>query len=443
MPLRLIVWISSYIAGAVLAFAVHPIYGLYAYFLDYYEHPPLRWWGKSLPDLRWSLLIAGVVIVAYFVRRTLLTEVRVREFPQTKWLLFFVLYSFIVTLSPLAVWKEESWEASITLAKFFVLYWLIIKVAGTKQHFRSLLLCQMLGVASWGWTAFEAPKRAAGRLYGIGGADSFNDNFAAIHIVGLLPLIGIGLFTGKRWEKVVCILVAPFVLNMFILCNSRGPFLALIFMAVASLLITQGAVRKKICVLLVLGSILFIRLVDPTFVRRQQTSHEYEKDKSSWHRIVSWDGAVELIKDHPFGTGGRGFEFLSPIYIPEVVAAHKGQLRGVHSTPFQVASQWGIPGLIFFFGFIWSTLRELRDIRMRAPNTPEGERIALESVALTLGICGVMIGGLFSTRTYGEIVYWLPAFAAVLRNIHTQELRQESEPAALDPEEPLAVTTSS
>jgi probable O-glycosylation ligase (exosortase A-associated) len=432
VPLTALVWIIAYGGGAVLSFVVHPIYGLFAYFLDYYGHPPLRWWGKALPRLRWSLIISLITFVAYLLKRNQIPALKITNHPQTKWLLLFVICTLLITISPLAVWPAESWEGTMTIMKFAALYFLITKIVRTKEHFCALVLVHILGVFWWGWNAFENPKRSSGRLIAIGGADTYHDNFAAAHLLGVLPFIGAGFFTGKWWEKIICLVAAPFVLNTFILCNSRGAFLAMLFAGGVALLITKGAVRRNILIALLLGGVLFYQLMDPTFIQRQQTIQSYEEDNSATGRLTAWKGAVKLIQDYPLGTGGGGYDFLSPIYIPEIVEAHGGELRTVHNTYLQAASEWGIQGFILFMGFFLSTLRELHGIRKREIQTPEGKRIALESVAITLGLCGVLAASMFINRVYGEILYVLPALAAALKNIHAQEAEVEAAETATE-----------
>ncbi len=82
-----------------------------------------------------------------------------------------------------------------------------------------------------------------------------------------------------------------------------------------------------------------------------------------------------------------------------------------------------------YVGFLWAIFRELGRIRRRVPDTPGGQRIVLESVALTLGLTGTLVAGIFSDRLYGEVVYWLAAFTALLRHMHTLELQAEHEAA--------------
>jgi hypothetical protein len=405
MSLTALMWIIAYAVGAILAFS-HPIFGLFVYFMDYYAHPPLRWWGKALPDYRWALIIAIITLVAYLIKRNSLPKLSIRSHPQTKWLIFFIFNTFLII--PLAVWPEKNMENIEELVKLGILYLLIIKIVRSKEHFRYMIIFHILGIFDWGWNAFDDPKRKSGRLFGIGGPDSLQDNGTAAHLLAILPFI-------------------MSVFNTFILANSRGAFVALLVTGVLSILLTKGPIRQKTILAMLIAGVVFYNLIDNRFIQRQQTIQTYEEDNASIERIESWKGALNLIQDYPLGTGGGGYEALSPIYIPEIVEAHNGELRGVHNTFLAVASEWGIQGFVFFMGFLASTFWELWQIRKAAPHTAAGERIRTDSLALTLGLIGVLTAGFFINRLYAEAIYWLTAFTAALRNIQAQVNTEEVE----------------
>ncbi len=429
MSLTALAWISSYILGIFLAF-VHPIYGLFTYFMDYYAHPPLRWWGKALPDYRWSLIIAIITLIAFLIKRNYLPKLYIKKHPQTKWLILFLLNTFAVT--PMAVWGEENKQLIEVIIKITLFYLVVIQTIRTKEHFRYLMIFHILGIFDWGWNAFVDPQRKAGRLFGIGGPDSLNDNGTAAHLLAILPFLGSVFFTGKWWEKLLCIATLPFVFNTFILANSRGAFIALLVTGLMSLLITKGSLRWKTLMAMLLAGLVFYNLMDDKFIKRQQTIQTYEEDNASIERIESWKAALTLIRDHPLGTGGGGFEALSPIYIPDIVEAHEGELRNVHNTFLLVASEWGVQGFLLFMAFILSTIRGLLKIRKEAPQTPAGERVRMDSIALILGLVGILSAGFFFNRLYAESVYWLAAFAAVLRNIHAQVVAEAAQSTPSD-----------
>ena len=64
MSLTALVFIAVYFLALGLAFARHPVYGLYAYMLSFYQHPQSRWWGGDLPEMRLSLVAAVVTLIA-------------------------------------------------------------------------------------------------------------------------------------------------------------------------------------------------------------------------------------------------------------------------------------------------------------------------------------------------------------------------------------------
>jgi hypothetical protein len=69
MSAWLAIFIGGYFGGLVMAIR-HPIFPLMAYLVFYYMPPHLNWWGRFLPDLRYSLLAAGVVALSVFLTRT-------------------------------------------------------------------------------------------------------------------------------------------------------------------------------------------------------------------------------------------------------------------------------------------------------------------------------------------------------------------------------------
>ena len=63
MSLTLLAFVGFYVGLLVLALGRNPIFGLYAYLLAYYGHPPGSWWGDPLSDVRWSLIAAIVTLM--------------------------------------------------------------------------------------------------------------------------------------------------------------------------------------------------------------------------------------------------------------------------------------------------------------------------------------------------------------------------------------------
>lgn len=409
MPKTALLWLAAYGAGLLLSL-VDPFYALLAYLLDYYAHPPLRWWGDSLPDLRWSLLAALVLLASYTVHGRSLFDRSIVGHSQTLWLLALLAAAILVT--PFAVDPARNLEELITLAKLTLLYMLIVGTVRTRSQFRWVVIVMIAGALLWGVDAYLHPERTAGRLRGVGGPDSDADNSTAAHLLTVLPFIGVYLWKGRPAERLLAFVAMPFVLNAVILCNSRGASVAMVAMAGATLFLTHGRQRMLLAGAVASGGVLFAVLLDHTFVDRQLALFGSELDTSAAGRLETWKGALRLMRDRPFGAGGGGWDALSPVYIPDIVAAFDGQARAVHNTFLLVGTDWGVLGLVLFLAFVVATLRQLHAIRRVSAD----DRATLESLALEVGLVGFLVAAFFINRAYAEVLYWFAALSAALAN---------------------------
>lgn len=419
MPATAIAWVLAYTGGALAALA-DPFFALLVYLLDYYAHPPIRWWGKGLPDLRWSLLAAGILLVTFLLKRGNPFSRSTLRHAQTKWLLAFLLVSLLVT--GLAVSPERSIQCVGDLAKLVLLFFLISGTVRTKAQFRFFVLAMILGSLLWGVNTYFDPSMEAGRLRKVGGPDSFNDNSAAAHLLTVLPFLGITLLSGTWLERGLSLLAAPLVLKTLILCNSRGATVALGVAALAGIVLAGPRFRLKVAVLLIVGSGIALSFADRSFVDRQVTLMRYGEDGSAMGRIDAWKGAIRLMGDYPLGAGGEGFNLLSPIYIPEVVAEHGGEERSVHSTFLAVGADWGVLGLSCFLGFLVASFLTLHRIRRETTDRD----LFLQSYALELSLIGFLTASIFIVRVYADILYWLAALTVALRNIQQTPAEEAS-----------------
>jgi hypothetical protein len=425
VPKFTLFWLVTYMTGLVLAF-VNPVFGTYTYLFEYYLRPSLHWWGRAhLPFyIRWNFIAAVVAILAYATRRGAFPEVGKMPLTPPKFLLALLL--LMVVMSPFAVTPELSWTSANAYMSLIIFYGLIVGTVKSETAFDWFIALSMAGAGWWGWEAYTNPKRDQGRLASVGSGDTLNDNFAAAHLLTVIPFIVIYLILHKdKRLRAIALISAPFVINTFILCNSRGGVVGLLSAAIACLVLVQKNHRLRIVA--ILGAVVwsFYVLADPEFLARQQTTTQYEDDGSATQRIASWKGGVQLIKDYPLGTGGSGYEELSPIYIPDVVMWNRGEKRAPHNTLVLVTSEWGWPGLFLFLGYYVSTFALLRQIRKRAVSALWYYR----ALAIELSLVGLFVAGLFSDRLYAEAPYWMGALALALHRIQTKALEVAKAPA--------------
>jgi putative inorganic carbon (hco3(-)) transporter len=429
-----VLWIVTYCVGLLAAF-VHPVYGTYTYLFEYYLRPSLHWWGKELPDYRWNLTIAIVAIAAYFVRRQSLEPLA--RIPKAPAMFLLALLALMVVMSPFAANAELSWKAVSYFLTLMVFLGLVVGTVRTEKAFDAFIAVHIAGAGWWGWEAYLNPKRQSGRLEAVGSGDTWGDNAAAAHLLTVIPFVLVYLLAHKdKRFRLLAFVTAPFIINVFVLCNSRGSVVGMAAAIAAGLILAQGRHRFKMIVAGVAVAIGVLFLADPEFIHRQQTTSDYENDGSATERLESWQAGLRLIADRPLGAGGSGFEELSPVYIPGIVAAHRGQKRAPHNTAILVLSEWGIPGFFLYAGFFMSVFLLLRQVRKRA-----GFGIwYYRALAIELSLVGLLVAGLFTDRLYSEAPYWMAALAIALHRIQASALQHSATAVPAVPPSPMEVS---
>jgi hypothetical protein len=414
-------WLAIYWGGLLASIANTPVYGLAIYLFEYYLRPSLHWWGKDLPEWRYSLIVSVVLAASYFMRRDALPDLRPSKNPALKWLLAFG--SIMLLVTPMAVNVAESWDAAEMFWKFIILYGFIVAIVRTEWAFNLFVAMHVAGAGWWGWEAYLDPKRDASRLLNVGSSDTLNDNQAAGHLLTVLPfaLLLIANVKDKRL-RLLALVALPFIINVFILCNSRGATVGLVVALASTLLLARSGHRFKMALAGVGVVAAFLVLADPEFIARQQTTLDYQEQTTAQGRLSNWHAAMGLIADYPFGAGGYGYNELSPIYAPSIIAGRTTGKISPHNTWVLITAEWGIPGIIVFLCFIGTTFRLLHRIRSECVDNASYYR----SLAIQIGLIGTLTAATFSDRLYGESIYWLCALSVAAYRIHRHEVESRA-----------------
>lgn len=419
MSLTGIAFLLVFFAGLFLAFVRHPSYGLYTYIAVFYLHPPSRWWGESLPDLRWALLAAIVTLIASW---------RLPAIPGRRpWigsvpgalLLLFTAWLWIQSLWALD--KEEHLEASFLFTKYVLLFYLIFRLVVTPADVKKFLIVHFLGCVFLGWLALG--ETVSGRLEGVGGPGIDEANAFAMQLsTGVLAgaMLSLAYADWRRWAIVVMI---PLVLNGVILSGSRGGFLALLVGGLVLWFMKPVEYRKIFYVFAALGVLLFGMLAHDAFWERMETigaitrPGEREMDTSAESRIAIAKAQLRMAADYPQGTGHRGTSVLSPLYIEEKYLA--GRLDGAqrrrssHSTFMTALAEQGVPGAVWFIAiWVWSA-RAARSLARHTRQTADSELRMLTAV-VAAALASVFIAGMFVDYMKAEVQVWFWALLASL-----------------------------
>jgi hypothetical protein len=388
----------------------------------YYMPPHFNWWGRFMPDLRYSMLAAFVLTLSVLIHRNSAEPLKEEKNPALPWLLFFGLNTIVVTAW--AFQRARSWLFTVAFLKLILIYVLIPPAVRLPIHFDTVAAVHVAGATYWGYKAWDNPKRTAGRLDEVGGVDTQNDNQAAGHLLTVLPFVALYVFTLKnKFPRIAAAIGGGLVVNLFILCNSRGATLGLIVSGLAALLLIGKGRRARMIGVGVLGIAGMLVLADPEFIQRQQTTTD-PQDGSAQSRLEFWVAGLQMFRDNPLGGGGRAFHILSGRYLPDLLEQQGAEERSAHNTFVQLSTEWGIQGTLLYLGFMIATVRMLHNIRKRAP---ENQWYFYRSLATEVALIGTMTASFFSNRLYGESIYWMCALAFALHRLQSTELARTAD----------------
>jgi O-antigen ligase len=434
----------------VLAFARHPIYGLYFYFATIFVYPPSRWWGYVIPDLRWALLSAGVAIAAVIFHRGRLAK-------KPPWIangaaVILVMYAaWMWVQSPWALDPGEHFDGSTKFLKFLVAFWLVYRLTDSKEALRDILSAFVTGCVVLGVLA-QIAGREGGRLDGVGGPGLDDSNTLGMYLATGV-IVALGLFmTCKGWRKWLNLGMLIVILNGFVLANSRGAFLGLVAGGLVVMACKARQHRREFWILTLVAAIGFPLIVDAAFIQRMFTIGDVVRDSedadmSARSRVEIYEAQLRMAADYPLGTGYRGTVVLSRTYLDRKwLTRNNGPDdpdagRSSHNTLMTTLVEQGWPGLAMFLCLLgWIGRAMLRVRRMNGGGVdPEITTLAATCCA---GLAVVMVAGTATDYLMVEVQFWLFGCleSALQLGEANRATRTQADPAAAM--RPLARTQS-
>ena len=433
----IVAFIVTYAGSLLAALIIDASYGIYYYQMIYFLNPPARWWGAQLPDLRYSYIIAIVILVAYSIRYQQYSKNRLMAVPMTKWLLVFLL---MVTITSFwAVWPDMHNVLLVYHFKLMMFMGIAYKVINTYRKYEIMIWTFLLGNFYIGWVSRRVGRTGMGRLEDTGPADTGGDgNATSAILVAAVPLLLFYLWKGKWWQRLMSVVCLAFVMDTVVLINSRGSFLALV-LSLGYLLLkgvflaseTNRRDRVKIFALVMAGAVIFFSLADDIFWSRMGTIvSDSEEEFGGGGRKYFWFKTFDLVKTYPFGVGGWGYQYLSSEFIPEdLLVAGDGSgpgRRAVHSTYFQCLAEYGYLGAFVFAGILLSTFRFLKRTQMHVRRNGN-LFVYYQAIALESSLIAYLTAAIFLSLLYPEVLYWLILFSACMGNIYMLRDKQSTE----------------
>ena len=434
MSLTAVAFILVYVILLCLSMIRGPMWGLYAYFLAFYQLPSNYWWGTELPDLRWSFVAAAVTFCSALLDRG--TGPRTdgsSTLALRPWYSTFPARCMIALCA--WMWLELFWainvpqhmEGAALYSKYVLLFALLYMLVNTPRRMETLFWCHIVGCFVWGWIAYTTEVR--GRLDIALSPEGADSNLIGYHMATGLAFAGFMFVQLKGLKRWVVFAASPFILNAIILTASRGATLGLLAAGVSSVLFAPRAKRFPVYAACLLAIPLMLRLAgNDIFWERMGTLTQTDPQKmegSAASRIPIIEANWRMFLDHPFGVGYRSNMFLSPQYMSDnlLTTAETGQrLRAAHNSFMASLVDYGVPGGLFMLGMVgWSFARLVRMKCLDRRGLPSD--LGAYRAALAAGLTANLVTGQFINLQKTETWFWMLAAVGCLDQMCTAHLR--------------------
>ncbi len=331
-----------------------------------------------------------------------------------------LLFAVAIHLSFLVAF-DVSWSQEYY--KFFI-QWLVVmfiatSIVTTKERiyvfFIVLFLCSLkiaIGTAKiWVFRGFSFTS------WGLMGPPGYFQNSGELAVL-MLILFPIGYYLYHRykddvraWEKYVLLAATICPVLTILGSSSRGAQLALL--AQVCIMFWRKIFRPKFLIgILVVGWLGWTVLPD----EQKERFTSIGEDKSSIQRMLYWEHAWDMMKEHPaLGVGYYNFIPYYTKHYPEDMLYGKAQLP--HNIFFQIGTDAGFIGLIFYLLIIIASLTRRLPIKAGA-RVGDDEFFLLLWKALKLSVLGFVIAGQFVTIGYYPFLWILITFQTCISLVY-------------------------
>jgi O-antigen ligase len=364
-----------------------------------------------LEILRPAALTGAVAILLYLLDSHPLRRSRHLFGSTSRYLSAFVLWAVLSV--PGSLFEGNSFDLVFNnLIKTAVMFFIIAGAVRGVRDVERLAGAYFLSVAVY--AAVVIWRFGGGMDWRLGTLYYYDANDFATLAVTAMPLGLYFLHTARRPSAVLgAALGLAAVMIAFVWSGSRGGFIAFVSVAAFLVLRYRGiSFRWRVCTIaltmLMLGAVaseqywnqMRLILSDADYNRTEETG-----------RLRIWSRGIGYMLEYPvLGVGPNNFPVAEGTLSPHAERQQLGigvRWNAAHNTFIQVGAELGIPGLLLFAAMIATALGALRRSRGM---TGDGGASHLR-LALMASLIGFVVGSVFLSLAYSEMLYTLLALA--------------------------------
>ena len=369
-------------------------------------------------------ILMGALAMLLFLRDTSSVR-RVRRvlIPTTQWVI--ALLFWIALSTPGAIVRGTSFD--LLFGNFIKTFLMFLVIAAGVRGIRDVERLAMAYLASAAIYAAVIVSRfdlGEGDSWRLGDLYYYDANDFATFVVTAMPIALYVIHRARaayqRWLGVAALALLT---TAFVRTGSRGGFIALIAVV---LFVNVGyraiALRWRVLATASVAIVVLAVASDRYWTQMGTIMSDADYNRSEeTGRMKIWQRGIGYMLEYPvFGVGANNFNAAEGMLSP---FAQRQQLgRGVkwnaaHNSYVQVGAELGIPGLLMFIGMIASAFAALRR-SSRTAGTARSDNAGPElTQAISASLVGFVVGAVFLSLAYSEILFTLLALAVALQKV--------------------------
>ena len=379
----------------------------------------------ALESIRPALITGAIAILIYLLDRR--SERRLKRLwtSPTAWLAALVVW--MVFSVPGALVRSTSLD--LVLNNFLKTALMYVVIAGAVRGFRDverLAVVYFAGAAVYAGVIVTRFDLTGGEGWRLGHLYYYDANDFATFAVTALPL-GLYCVAAARhlYTRALGCIALALLAVAFVWTGSRGGFIA--FLAVVLYIVLRYRTVPLVWRAAGMGlvAIVVVAAASERYWSQMSTilsDTDYNRTEETG-RMQIWSRGIGYALSHPvLGVGPDNFPAAEGLLAPFASRQQLGvgvRWNAAHNSYIQVAAELGLPGLLFFIGFLVSTLAALRRAMSRARAVDPSSRVPQLAQALTGALIGFMVGAFFLSLAYAEMLYTLVALSVGLHKVTT------------------------
>lgn len=408
------------VAFAVPIALLRPFEGLLIYLWFSFARPADFVWRADRFDF--MVWIAAACLVGYFLFELNQSPIRMKGM-----ILLLLLWGWLGLTSLTAFDTSLAYPKLWEYSRGFIMAFMTASMANSEKRIRQILYVLALSLGLLGsksaldvfLTGFSSS------VVGPGGMISEQNEYALALNMGIPILVWLARDDSRRWVRWALQAMALGSAIAVIGTRSRSGLLGLLM---AALVLTICSKRKFLAsVSVILGMIALLLFGPKTALERYSTiSTAATNDASAIGRLQAWEAAIQMTRHHPvFGVGPRNFVLVFPLY-------SNAEPRVTHNAVFEMMSETGIPGCVFFLAMILAAICQMSLLWRLAQRAPETEHLGRYCQIVAGSLVVYLVPNMFINRQDFDLMYQLIALSAGLAAVtHRQLAARHSEARVL------------